>query len=123
MKRSACLLIFIVTLICSVCLLIDVMIVCTPELFGNGTMYIFRIRDRFAGYIDAWGGWIIYGSVTDCRIVQITGEQISDAEQPVPCHMNFNGNKFRGWIDFRGHPRAFCGASSMEQLPQKCYGQ
>lgn len=94
-----------------------------PELFGDGTMYVMG-GQRFAGFVSAWGGWLIYGTRHDCRIVQLYGTPIGGAEKPVPCHMVFKKqNRFTGWIDFRGHTRKFCGATDRTNIPPKCYGE
>lgn len=93
-----------------------------PELFGDGAMYLLQTRGYILGYIDAWGGWAIYGRASACRIVQIMGTPIDGAEQSIPCFMNFQkDHRFSGWIDFRGHRRKFCGASNLDSIPLKCY--
>lgn len=93
----------------------------TPELFGTGTMVLNRQSNgRISGHISAWGEWEIYGTVNHCFIKQVSGEPIGGAENPIACHMNFlSKNVFNGWIDFRGHPRKFCGGNV---LPHKCFG-
>lgn len=104
------------------------------EYFGDGVMIIFQIPDpsgqrsavssqRFSGVIQAWGWYAIYGTAEDCRIVPLWSP-VGDAAT-VRCGMRFNekGNRFSGWMDFRGHPRPFCGSLTGKGLPEKCFGE
>lgn len=97
----------------------------TPELFGEGRLYSFQIGNRMFGVIRAWGVWTIRGQVTEgrvnCRINQILGEPINDAQGNIPCHMVLKSDsRFNGWIDFRGQLRPFCGAKDKTKIPYKC---
>lgn len=97
------------------------------EYFGDGTMLIVLQWDdidgrQFAGVIHAWGWYGIYGTAEDCRIVPLRSP-VGDAATAA-CAMVFNkkGTVFRGWIDFRGHPRPFCGTRNGD-YPRTCYGE
>lgn len=104
------------------------------EYFGDGVMVSYQQSavssqrsaisyQRFVGVIRAWGWYAIYGTAKDCRIVPLWSP-VSDAAD-APCGMAFNDKRtiFRGWYDFRGHPRPFCGALRGKGLPEKCFGE
>lgn len=95
------------------------------EYFGDGTMVALPAlqSDRmFVGVIDAWGLYVVYGAPDDCQIVPVYSP-VGDA-QSVECGMVFNDKQtvFRGWMDFRGHARPFCGTRNGD-YPQKCFGE
>jgi len=94
------------------------------ELFGVGTLYHIQTGERITGFVDGWGGWLLYGTTQDCRLLRLYGVSIDGVNGAIPCHMDFNADatRFKGWIDFRGHPRPFCGTATNE-LPIKCYGE
>jgi hypothetical protein len=116
-------LILIITMLTSAFTIPSKMNVSTPELFGNGIMTLQQGKHgSITGHISAWGEWEIYGTADRCFIKQVGGDAIGGAENPIPCHMNFISKKqFNGWIDFRGHPRKFCGG--VKSLPHKCFGK
>lgn len=106
------------------------------EYFGDGVMWAPTLalphlppygreigEGKFVGVIRAWGWYGIYGTAEDCRIVPILSP-VSDAVT-VECAIVFNakGTVFRGWYDFRGHPRPFCGALTGKEMPEKCFGE
>lgn len=97
-----------------------------PELFGDGILYRWRVGGYAVGYVQAWGGWLYYAKGNDCRLVQLHGEVITGVTGGgVNCKQVSNkpDSNFRGWIDFRGHPRKFCGAVLLENMPRPCYGE
>lgn len=102
---------------------VDVWRVKANEYFGDGKMYVVQTDDDLVGLIFAWGSYVIYGDLDDCRIVPLWSP-VSDA-QVVECGMRQNKTKsrFRGWYDFRGHPRPFCGALMGKELPDSCFGE
>lgn len=99
------------------------------EYFGDGIMIAVSFQQsaisdgRYFGVIKAWGWYGIYGTAEDCRIVPLWSP-VGDAAT-VRCGMKFNekGTRFSGWMDFRGHPRPFCGALAGKGLPEKCFGE
>lgn len=93
------------------------------EYFGDGVMWTVNSGQRTVGAIRAWGWYAIYGSAEGCSIVPLWSP-VGDAAT-VPCGMTFNDKTtvFRGWYDFRGHPRPFCGALTGKGLPEKCFGE
>lgn len=103
------------------------------EYWGDGVMWAPTLalpqmgehnlgEGRFFGVIHAWGWYAIYGTAEDCRIVPLWSP-VGDA-RTAPCGMDFNekATVFRGWMEFRGHPRPFCGTLTGE-FPRKCYGE
>jgi hypothetical protein len=122
MKKILLYISIVLVLVFSLSQVINVQHVRAPELFGDGKMYSVRVSDNMIGYIGAWGGWVIYGRESDCRIVQVSGAGIDGADGKIPCFMNSN-TRFSGWIDFRGQRRKFCGAPFELELPAKCYGE
>lgn len=99
------------------------------EYFGDGVMaavsgeqLAFSHEHRFVGVIAAWGWYWIYGTAGNCRIVPLWSP-VGDATT-VRCAMVFNEKDtiFRGWMDFRGHPRPFCGTRNGE-YPRTCFGE
>jgi hypothetical protein len=50
------------------------------------------------------------GTITECTVTNLGPGLISGFEGPLPCRLSWEDNWFRGWIDWRGHPRKFCGA-------------
>ena len=96
-----------------------------PELIGTAPAYIVRSGDRLYGLIYAPGAVFAYqgtASAKDisCGLTQIAGEPIQQAEAPVPCYAMLRDGRWIGWIDFRGHERAFCAAPAGERLPRVC---
>lgn len=87
-----------------------------PELFTRSEAYMLRF-DPLIGIIKTpWNVLLLYGTPDDCKIAYIVGEIPGQYAGPVPCSFMFNqyGNKFIGWIDFRGHRRPFCGTTTGE---------
>ncbi len=96
-----------------------------PELLGEAPAYIVQSGDRLYGLIYAPGAAFTFEGMTSardisCRITQIAGEPIQQAKQPVPCYAMRRDGRWIGWIDFRGHERAFCAAPLGEPLPRVC---
>lgn len=91
------------------------------ELFGAGKMYAMG-KDIFAGFISGWGVYVIYGRMHDCRIVPLWSPVGDAGVTACSVRLNEKANKFSGWIDFRGHPRPFCGSRGGD-LPVKCFGE
>lgn len=95
---------------------IRVQTVRAPELFGIGTMY------QIGNYAMIVRSPFVFAmTVNPCTIVQVAGPQIEGAERPISCRVGVG--RWRGWIDFRGHARPFCGARTAEELPRKCRGE
>jgi hypothetical protein len=100
----------------------------TPELFGDKQAYVLNMGETYLGYV--WGdgiGFIILGNEQDKTVsgtmFQVQGEKINNAqypETPITFKMLNKGNKFSGWIFFRGHERKFCGARYGYQFPEVC---
>lgn len=113
----------ILTLLVLLLLPLQIWQVKAPELFGGGALYLYTDSNRVLGFINGWGSYFVYGKVSDCRIVPINSP-VGDAKT-VNCRIVFNEKNtvFRGWIDFRGHPRPFCGALDIASLPVKCFGE
>ncbi len=97
-----------------------------PELLGDAPAYLVRAGDHLAGLISADGSYLfaftgmIDGREISCRITQIGGERIHDAEAPIPCYALERDGRWTGWIEFRGHQRKFCGADQVDHLPASC---
>ncbi len=103
----------------------QVMSLRAPELFGTAPAYIVRSDRTLYGLILAPGaGFTFEGTVGEkdivCRITQIAGEPIQQAEQRVPCYAMHRGDRWIGWIDFRGHERPSCAAPTEGRLPRVC---
>lgn len=95
----------------------------TPELFGDGKLYFIESRDNIGGLVIGWGIYALYGKKQDCRMIPLWSP-VLDAEK-IACKIVFNQKHtiFKGWIDFRGHPRPFCGAREYENIPAVCFGE
>lgn len=97
-------------------------VVNAPELFGQGNAYGLRVSSVKVELVSAWGLWLSLeqrrGDVAQCLLVPLSSE-LSDA-QIVYCEKWYRGSKFAGFIYFRGHERAYCGASSAGMIPDKC---
>jgi hypothetical protein len=50
------------------------------------------------------------GTITECTVSNLGPGPIGGFEGTLPCRLSWEDNWFRGWIDWRGHPRKFCGA-------------
>lgn len=85
-------------------------------------MLVVQQDQQVHGVIIAWGWYVIYGTIQDCRILPLWSPVI-DA-QKIRCKITFSPKHtfFKGWIDFRGHPRPFCGALKYENIPVVCFG-
>jgi hypothetical protein len=94
----------------------------SPELFGDGVMIVSG-DEEFYGVIQAWGVFTIRGNFEDCRITPLYSPLIDSKESKCKIIMNDKNTIFRGWVDFRGHPRSFCGALIKENIPEKCKGE
>ncbi|MCW5877754.1 MAG: hypothetical protein KIS80_02660 [Anaerolineales bacterium] len=97
----------------------------TPELLGEAQTIFIRFPDRIYGLTwNYYAGLLVYGygeQRIQCYFRQAWGGDIKDFNEGFSCLMVWqNINKFRGWIDFRGHARPFCGASSGYDLPELC---
>lgn len=97
----------------------------TPELFGDADAIVLVTDHEIRGLIfNEYFGGILTGSIEKnevaCRITQVSGEQIHGIDRFVPCYAIIKGEKWTGWIDFRGHHRKLCGAKSIEILPMNC---
>ncbi len=92
------------------------------EYFGDGRMIALIGEKYVVSIVQAWGIYIVIGKQDDCRILPIYSP-VGDAAI-VDCGILFNKKKtvFRGWYDFRGHPRPFCGALSLQNIPPQCKG-
>lgn len=96
-----------------------------PELFGDARAYVAQSGRGLYGLIYAPGAAFVFrGDLGDrdlsCSITQIAGQPIDQADGPVPCYAVQRGGRWIGWIQFRGGQRAFCGAASIDELPQIC---
>lgn len=97
-----------------------------PELFGEARMTMVQAGPVVAGVIHS--DWTTYaiagrssGTRVECRMTWLAGARISGSERGVPCGMEFsNLERFRGWIDFRGHPRPFCGSVRPDNFNARC---
>lgn len=121
MKRYSIVALLIVLLIASQ---VEVWHVRANEYFGDGVMLVaYAGERRFAGVIMAWGWYWISGTLEDCRIVPLYSP-VGDAAT-VQCGLIYNKKStvFRGWYDFRGHPRPICGALDKSNIPHKCKGE
>lgn len=86
-----------------------------PELFPRSEVYL--IREPLTGIVKTPSNLcLLYGTANDCKIAYIAGEIPGQYTKPVPCSFMFNqyGNRFSGWIYFRGHRRPFCGTTTGE---------
>lgn len=98
----------------------------TPELLGDANAVFVKMGSRLIGVTwSNYAGFWVYGNGSEdliqCRLVHALGGAIVDVNGPIPCLMQWNQTgRFQGWIDFRGHPRAFCGVSSAETFPANC---
>ena len=86
----------------------------TPELLGDASAIFIKMGTRVIGVTwSAYAGFWVYGNgaqdLIQCRLVHAFGGAIEDVNGPVSCLMQWNDTgRFQGWIDFRGHARAFC---------------
>ncbi len=97
----------------------------TPELFGDAQAVLVEREQVLYGLIynaDFIG--VITGTMEakelTCQIRQLAGEPVQDLEGAVPCFARRRGDRWLGWIHFRGHPRKFCGAPEISSLPEIC---
>lgn len=82
-----------------------------PELFGIADAYSLKAGRLSAGVMFGWGNWILmeYSTSKDasvCFVIPIT-KTLYDS-RPVYCQKFYNGERFTGFIYFRGHERPFC---------------
>ena len=102
--------------------------VLTPELFGSAKMVtltsVLPVFNHSGLIFNQDVGFVFWGSREEDnahgRMYQIWGGRILDGEQPIPFFLHDTGPRFSGWIDFRGHPRAFCGSDPGYDLPLVC---
>lgn len=96
------------------------------ELIGRAPIVLLKLPDQVIGFTwNDYAGFFIHGRGEDfvqCEIEQVWGGPIGDyTEGGLICLMVWRSEgRFRGWIDFRGHPRAFCGAELNLDLPETC---
>lgn len=134
-KRIRNLILSIYIILFSVDINTQTLVMRAPELFGDASMYLVRSRDAMYGVISAPGALFAFNGEIEqkeitCKIIQIAGERVRGeyikgkyehgVEAPVPCYAVLRNGKWIGWIDFRGHKRAFCAADSLIQLPDVC---
>jgi hypothetical protein len=100
-----------------------------PELYSYGIGYGVK-TDSAEAYIihSQWDEeeflFLMYGKRNgdffDGRIVQIAGEHIGSyapydcSSEFVYCYRRQDKNNWRGWIEFRGHTRPFCGGDKIK---------
>lgn len=98
-----------------------------PELLGyDVSIVLLRLSEnRVVGLV--WNDYAMFllrgtgDRNVVCTLSHLAGGEVGGAEQEIPCLFVWSSeNKFRGWIDFRGHPRAFCGAASGFDFPSLC---
>lgn len=133
--RNAVLSLYLLTFTVNVNVGAQALAVRAPELFGDGQAITLQTDTSLVGLIFAPGTvFAIVGSTSErdvsCRIVQLAGERVRGevingqptvgSEVPVPCYLFRRGGQWIGWIDFRGHERAFCAAPSADDLPAVC---
>lgn len=97
----------------------------TPELLGDANAFIVRTPFATLGFTwNDYAGFFLFGmgyNSISCTLTQVWGGEIYQYNGPMDCHVEWqNQYRFRGWIDFRGHPRPFCGATVEEKLPDLC---
>lgn len=98
----------------------------TPELMGEAQTIILRAPESVDGLI--WNGYAVFylrgegeGNRFSCSLRKIWGGDFYQLDGVVSCEMLWNQTgRFQGWIDFRGHQRAFCGAPGQETMPANC---
>ena len=114
---------FVAVLLWLLALTVETWRVRANEYFGDGSMVSIVSETHVVGIVRAWGVYAIYGRLDDCRIVPLWSP-VGDAEK-VQCGLTYNEKQtiFRGWYDFRGHPRPFCGALSIQNIPPQCKGE
>lgn len=96
--------------------------VLAPELV-RGELVSAHIAGYRIGYVD--GGDVRFlvagrrnGDVEVGIFLRLFGGQIDNDNMPVPYHVTHrNTHKFIGWIEYRGHPRKFCAANDISNLP------
>jgi|GEM_PF-4993804 len=90
-------------------------VVIAPELFGRSDAFL--IAGNGLVIVD-YGTFLMLTKNDQCILLQIYGESIGDGEGGtvwfIPCGFKYSphGNRFTGWIDFRGHHRPFCGTQT-----------
>lgn len=98
----------------------------TPELLGDAPIVLIKFPDRLIGF--TWNNYALFfihgrGSErVQCQMEQVGGGPIYQYQDGgLNCLIVWRGAaKFRGWIDFRGHERAFCGARNLAGFEGVC---
>lgn len=97
----------------------------TPELLGDAPIVLFRSGDSIFGLM--WNGYALFwleghgDQRVECTLTRIAGGEVGGAGESIACLMVWrDAGKFRGWIEFRGHPRAFCGVELGADFPRVC---
>ncbi len=134
-KRARTLILSLYAVLASVNVNGQAMIMRAPELFGDARAVVIRSDDSLFGLISSPGALFVFrgrieGRELSCLITQIAGPRVTGeiidgkythgSELPVPCYARFRNGRWTGWIDFRGHPRAFCAADQTARLPEIC---
>ena len=98
----------------------------SDELIGRAPIILLKLPGQVVGL--TWNHYALFfihgrgDEFVQCQIEQVLGGPIGGyVDGGLNCLIVWtNPVKFRGWIDFRGHPRAFCGAKNDVDLPQEC---
>lgn len=102
-----------------------------PELYSYGVGYGIKTSSAEAYVIySEWGEddrflFVMYGKRNgiyfDGRIFQVAGEHIGSyapydcSNEFVYCYRRQDKDNWRGWIEFRGQPRPFCGGEKIKE--------
>lgn len=105
----------------------------SPELLGDSSALLLNVAGSVIGFVwNDYAGFLLYGHMennrTQCALTHAWGGHFGNydaygnpiPDSKIPCLLVWRDAKFRGWIDFRGHERAFCGATSQDKLPDVC---
>ncbi len=123
MKRStyALITILVIEIFIFIALPLQLYVTRTPELLRDAPAVIGRYGELTIGVVwNDYAGFLLYSRGEQCYLLQAFGGHVGGANGPIKCLMVWRNERFRGWIEFRGHPRKFCGAESLLKLPDMC---
>lgn len=115
---------------------VDELVLRAPELFGVSKGYMIRgLNGGLLGIVigcnhnpgestcpvEAYALFWLFSGRKTCLLGKGFGGEIYQMDAPLLCFVEWRGGAaFRGWIDFRGHARPFCGGLTVEMVPAHC---
>lgn len=87
-------------------------------------MYTFRLSNitTVGVLVHPHANYLLLRFRDDCTLRQISGGEVYALPPVVPCKIRWSDGlvRFRGWLEWRGNQRKFCGAVEGYDLPEQC---